>query len=119
MHNETVNELNEAWISLSKAISADVKNGCADAKLEGLVLVLYPFSHGTAGDDALRKFRPMLEIKRRLRHRSDGSMARYEKAARAQAEAQKQPRGSRAFGQAVEAQLAEMMPGQARPPPLP
>ena len=99
-------------VELARVFGAAAKAG----GLEELGLVLYCLRHGSASDDALRKFRTMAEIKRRLRHRSDASMRRYEKASRAQAEAGKIPVRSRRLGEAVGANLAALMNGNATVP---
>ncbi len=60
-----------------------------------------------------------MEIKQRLRHRSDSSMRRYQKAARAQAELAKMPAGSRRFGLAVGERLEGIFCSGEAVPPLP
>ena len=82
-------------------------------------MVLYSLRHGGASWDALRRARDMLGIKRRGRWRSDASLRRYEKAARAQKEVQRMSRATLNFAAAVEADLERIVLGQSRPPPLP
>ena len=101
-------------VEVARVFGAAAKAG----GLEELGLVLYCLRHGSASDDALQKFRSMVEIKRRPRHRSDASMRRYEKSARAQAEAGKIPTRSRRFGEAIGANLAALMTGGMRVPPF-
>ena len=74
--------------------------------LLGLGIELYSLRHGGASDDFLHRRRSLLELKDRGRWRSDASVRRYKKSARALKELEKFPEATLVFCRLVDARLA-------------
>ncbi|CAK0841243.1 unnamed protein product, partial [Prorocentrum cordatum] len=72
----------------------------------------YQVRHGAASDDALYRRRTLTEIQERLRHSHPKSTLRYKKHTRYLAELGKVPPRVRAYGEAVEAQIAAVLSGR-------
>ena len=84
-----------------------------------LIPQLYSFRHGGASFDAISRRRPMADIKKRGRWRSDASIRRYSKAAVALREASRLPKQAMEYAQTVEAALQHFMLGRISPPAPP
>ena len=79
---------------------------------------LRPLRRGGASFDSMFRRRPLPEIKKRGRWRSDASVRRYEKAALARRGAARLSAETQAYAQRVEADLQSFFLGD-RPPPAP
>jgi integrase len=89
---------------------------CRLADVEVLKPQLYSFRHGGASSDALQKTRPLSEIKKRGRWKSDASVRRYEKAALALREEKRMTPQSLRYGCRIERSLGDIFCGRLAPP---
>ena len=100
----------------------EVRTMFADAAKDTLTSVLaatpYSLRHGGASHDALTGRRPLGEIKKKGRWRSDASVRRYENSALALAELAKIPEQTHAYSKLVQTHLSAIILNQ-RPAPRP
>ncbi len=92
----------------ARELLALVQRACLALGMHQMEVELYSFRHGGASFDALSKARALIEVKRRLKHVSDLSTRRYEKAGRVSLELQKMPSSIRAYGASMESLLASV-----------
>ena len=91
------------------------KQAILDVGLQCLAPVPYTLRHGGASHDILMKRRTIEAIKTRGRWRSDASVARYQKAARALQELNRLGPKTLAFARQVEERLPQLMLGRLPP----
>ena len=87
--------------------------------LDALDVELYSFRHGGASADIMNRDRALDEVKKRLRHTTDTSTRRYEKAGRLANELRNIPESTRNFGAQVASIIDPLLFGDAQPPLLP
>ena len=76
---------------------------------------VYALRHSGASADRLEKKRPLVEVKRRGRWRSDSSLRRYEKGGFAAVQLSKCSAALRTFARTCEQRLLEVLAGSSAP----
>ncbi len=95
---------------------------CNYLQLQTLRPVLYSLRHGGASHDMLNRIRPLEEIKKRGRWRSDASLRRYTKGTRVLSELKKVAPQTLTYGQLIMSNLHlifdQLMPVPQPPAPV-
>jgi hypothetical protein len=107
------------WDFTQAQYTAQVLRLAALARLEVLKVDTYSLRHGGASADALEGRRPLREIKKRGRWKSDASVRRYETASVALHQVQLIPPEILEFAKVVDRNLGPYFMGEWKPQPPP
>ena len=110
------------WHQTQAELASMVRDSAAALGMDHMQIVPYSFRHGGASRDLISGERDLFTIKKVLRHLSDTTVRRYEKAGTLALEARKIPLPTRQYGIIVANSLARtfLMPASCpRPPRIP